>query len=159
MSRNPNAEKLNMIMDYLSSKEMKYFSLKEFCSLYGSIEIIFRAPRLQTSHIQNYRLLIACPCDMDTKKYLCETCRIQKDGSLIAYKKNEDCRMKSIEDLMVEIKWFYYRFICLATIRREILLRSIRNNKREIPGLMSLSRMCLHTNDLEYVKILELPLK
>lgn len=156
----PNYERLDTIMEYLCSKRLKYFSYKRYCYLFGSIEIVFRAPRLEKSHIHNYRLLIACPIDLDTNKYFCETCRIQKDGSLIGYKKEyNDHKLESMEDLMIEIKRFYYRFICLPTIHYEVMLRSVRKHKRPIPKLTNLCRLCLYTDELEYIRssLLELP--
>lgn len=114
-----------------------------------SLELTFHVPPPWKKHARDYRMMIACPLDMNTKEFLCEVCRIRQDNALIGYKDNH--RVCDMDHLKNEIGWFFQTFIQIHMIKWRTMLDEIHAQRESVKTLQSLSWLTISTSDLQFI--------
>jgi len=114
-----------------------------------SLELTFHVSPQWKKHARDYRMMIACPLDMNTKEFLCEVCRIRQDNALIGYKDNH--RVCDMDHLKNEIRSFFQLFIEVHILKWRNMLDEIHEQEKSVKTLQSLSWLTISTSDLQFI--------
>jgi hypothetical protein len=127
------------------NKELSNFKFKiERSSIYNSIHI-----RWRKSSPEGF--CITCPNDLDLDRYICEICLINSNNALYSHHHYID-RICTYDDLFTEFFKYYFLYSCLIYIPKAFINLSVRNLKKSIHSLFTLSRSQLSTTEIYYIR-------
>ena len=146
---------LNYLHHYQKNISYSFKYSEIFFNHVQCIEIMYRMPSRWNSYSMDHRMLISFPCDLNFERYICETSRIQKNNAIVSYKKNSF--VTDMNHLVEEIHSFYNQYILIQLKDWYYLIESIHHYHKK-HNLAILSFFQLSSNDLSYIKQLQLPL-